>query len=83
MNEIKKRNLGYELKFRTYLFSFDWGTHKKICKNLNVKPNQLENSKIKISQIKCLMDSGMISVDDDNIEYFIDALKENGVEVEE
>ena len=33
---IKKRNLEYENKFRKYLFSFDFETHKGICKNINV-----------------------------------------------
>jgi len=36
---MKTRNLEYEKKFRTYLFSFDFEKHKEICKNLNVKPN--------------------------------------------
>lgn len=36
---MKKRNEEYEKKFRAYLFSFDFETHKKICGNLNVKPN--------------------------------------------
>lgn len=36
---IKKRSLPYEVKFRKYLFSFDFKTHKEICKNINVKPN--------------------------------------------
>jgi len=39
---MKKRNLDYEKKFRTYLFSFDFETHKQICKDLNVKHNQNE-----------------------------------------
>lgn len=34
----KQRNQEYERKFRAYLFSFDWETHKQICGNLNVKP---------------------------------------------
>jgi len=32
----KERNLEYENKFRAYLFSWDFETHKKICKNINV-----------------------------------------------
>ncbi len=36
---MKERSLKYEVKFRKYLFSFDFETHKEICKNLNVKPN--------------------------------------------
>ena len=36
---MKKRNLEYEKKFRAYLFSMDFETHKKICENINVKPN--------------------------------------------
>lgn len=32
----KIRNLEYEKKFRAYLFSFDYETHKQICKNINV-----------------------------------------------
>lgn len=34
---IKKRNLEYEKKFRKYLFSFDFDTHKEICESINVK----------------------------------------------
>jgi len=33
---MKERNLKYEQNFRTYLFSFDYETHKKICKDINV-----------------------------------------------
>ncbi len=33
-----KRNLDYEKKFRAYLFSGDFERHKKICKNINVRP---------------------------------------------
>lgn len=36
---MKERNLEYEKKFREYLFSFDFKTHKKICENINTKPN--------------------------------------------
>jgi hypothetical protein len=35
---MKQRNLNYELQFRRYLFSFDFETHKQICKNINVRP---------------------------------------------
>jgi len=42
--KLKKRNLEYEKKFRSYLFSMDFKTHKEICKNINVKPNQNENN---------------------------------------
>jgi len=34
--KTKKRSLEYERKFRKYLFSFDFETHKEICKNINV-----------------------------------------------
>ena len=34
---MKHRNIEYENKFRTYLFGFDFETHKKICQNINVK----------------------------------------------
>ena len=34
---MKTRNLEYEKKFRKYLYSFDFETHKDICKNINVK----------------------------------------------
>ncbi len=37
---MKQRNLKYEQKFKTYLFSFDLNTHKEICKTINVKDNQ-------------------------------------------
>ncbi len=37
---MKERNEEYEKKFRKYLFSFDFETHKKICKNLNVEPKK-------------------------------------------
>lgn len=33
---MNKRNLEYKKKFRKYLFSFDFETHKEICKNINV-----------------------------------------------
>jgi len=36
---MKTRNLIYEKKFRAYLFSFDFETHKEICKNINVIPS--------------------------------------------
>lgn len=47
---MKRRNLEYEKKFRKYLFSFDFETHKEICKNINVRDNQtnMEEYKIKI-----------------------------------
>jgi len=35
----KKRNLAYERKFRAYLFSRDYESHKKIAKNINVVPS--------------------------------------------
>ena len=35
---MKKRNLDYEKRFSAYLFSFDFETHKKICKHINVVP---------------------------------------------
>ncbi len=38
---MKKRNLEYEAKFRSYLFSFDLENHKDICKNINVRHNQV------------------------------------------
>ncbi len=37
---MKERSLKYEEKFRKYLFSFDFETHKKICENINLKPNE-------------------------------------------
>lgn len=40
---MKKRSLNYENKFRKYLFNFDFETHKKICQQINVKPNVEEN----------------------------------------
>jgi hypothetical protein len=40
----KKRNLDYEKKFRTYLYSFDFETHKKICLNVNVKHIEQEDT---------------------------------------
>jgi len=33
---MKERSEKYEQKFRKYLYSFDWETHKEICKNINV-----------------------------------------------
>lgn len=36
---MKERNLSYEKKFRTYLYSFDFKTHKEICESINLKPN--------------------------------------------
>lgn len=39
---MKERNLEYEAKFRSYLFSFDLENHKDICKNINVRHNQWE-----------------------------------------
>ena len=48
----KLRNLEYEKKFRAYLFSFDFNTHKEICKNLNVKPKL--NIKIDLSKSSIL-----------------------------
>jgi biotin operon repressor len=36
---------------------------------------------MKISEIKCLMAAGMISVDDDDINHVIKHLKENGYQV--
>jgi|TARA_Y100000310_G_scaffold2073_1_gene2588 hypothetical protein len=35
----KSRNLAYEKKFRAYLFSRDYETHKKIAKHINVVPS--------------------------------------------
>jgi len=36
---MKERSLDYESKFRKYIYSFDFETHKKICENINLKPN--------------------------------------------
>lgn len=36
MSRAKTRSLEYENKFMKYLFSFDYETHKDICKNINV-----------------------------------------------
>ena len=35
---MKERSLKYEQKFIKYLYSFDFETFKKICKDLNVNP---------------------------------------------
>lgn len=37
---------------------------------------------MKIKEIEFLMEQGMISVEDDNIKYVIEALKSNGFKVE-
>lgn len=37
---------------------------------------------MRIKEIKCLMELGMISVEDDNIKYVIEALKNNGFKIE-
>lgn len=37
---MKQRNLEYEQKFKSYLFSFNFETHKKICRDINIKHNQ-------------------------------------------
>ena len=42
---MKERNLNHEKRIRSYLFSFDFETHKAICQNLNVKPNIPEEKK--------------------------------------
>jgi hypothetical protein len=39
---IINRNLGYEDKFRAYLFNGDFERHKEICKRINVRPIQGE-----------------------------------------
>ena len=39
---MKKRNIVYEQKFRKYLYSFDYETHKDICKNIGLKHNEVE-----------------------------------------
>ena len=49
----KKRNLEYEKKFRAYLFSFDFETHKQIC--IAVMSQRLRN----------LMQEGLIFSKDD------------------
>lgn len=41
--KLKKRSLKYEEKFRKYLFSFDFETHKEICKNINVEHKHNKN----------------------------------------
>lgn len=38
---------------------------------------------MKIKEIECLMRLGMISVEDDNIKYVIEALESNGFKIEE
>ena len=38
---------------------------------------------MKIKEIEFLMNAGMIAVDDDNIEYVVEALKYGGFEVEQ
>lgn len=42
---MKLRSLEYETKFRKYLYSFDFKTHKEICKTINLKHNQSEEVK--------------------------------------
>jgi len=39
---MQDRNLEHEKKIRAYLFKGNFERHKKICKNLNVKPNITE-----------------------------------------
>ena len=34
--ENKKRSLEYEKKFKAYLFSFDFKTHKEICEQIGL-----------------------------------------------
>ena len=46
-----KRNLEYEKKFKTYLFKFDFETHKAICKNINVVESTEETRKIKKKEL--------------------------------
>ena len=36
---MKERSLEYEKKFRAYLYSRDWESHKKIAKHINVVPS--------------------------------------------
>ena len=43
---MKLRNIEYEKKFRAYLFSFDYKTHKEICKNINVEAKKHTARKI-------------------------------------
>ncbi len=43
--------------------------------------NELEVVKMKREEIEFLMRQGMISVEDDNIDYVIEALRSNGFEV--
>jgi len=38
---MKERSLDYERKFKKYLYSFDFETHKNICKNIGLKHNEV------------------------------------------
>ena len=49
--KMKKRSLEYEQKFRKYLYSFDFETHKKICINVNVAHIQISEN-INVEHIK-------------------------------
>ena len=64
---MKKRNIDYENKFRKYLFSFDFETHNKICKNINVVPNKGANYEdgynILMEYWECLPDNEKAYID--------------------
>lgn len=58
---MKQRNLTYEEKFRAYLYGFDFETHRKICKNINVNCKTLKQEDILINtseeELFCLIGS--------------------------
>jgi hypothetical protein len=56
---MKERSLDYENKFRRYLFSFDFETHKEICKNINVNHNQMQAIQQMIDDLSDIIDKNM------------------------
>ena len=44
---MKERSLLYELKFKRYIYSFDFKTHKEICENIQLRHTQGREDTIK------------------------------------
>ena len=58
---MKKRSLDYENKFKKYLFSFDFETHKEICNEINVKWRGVKmNKKELFKSVKTLIKNNQL-----------------------
>ena len=82
---MKKRCLEYEEKFRKYIFSFDFETHKKICKNLNVRERRAYEKEQKYITTVMLNDLHdefhSLRFEDETFQEFVERTKDDDKEI--